>query len=146
MVSTILMALVALIATARVCPDTPLGRLILDIFVGGPARWLARPDWKKALLYALVVIGAGLLMLAAPELAPLAAGLDLSLMADMLLVGTLLATQLNLRRLRIIGRYIRQAVVRLIRRAMRSRRWRSIRRARPSPDDKDGPVPWALAC
>jgi len=145
MASITILALVALIVTARFCPDAPLGRLILDILVDAPARWLAKPDWKTALPYAVVAVGAALLLLATPELAPLAAGLDLSLMADLLMVGALVAAQLSLRRLRIIGRYIRRGVVRPIRRATRSRR-RPIRRARPSRSDDDAPGDaWAFA-
>ena len=145
MIPVIMLALVVLIVTARFCPDTPLGRFILDIFVDGPTNWLARPDWKKALPYALVAIGAALLMLAAPELAPLAAGLDLSFMADLLLVGVLAATQLNLRRVRVIGRYVRQNVVGIVRRATRSRRRRAIRRPRTARSDDDAPASWAFA-
>ncbi len=134
MVSGFILALVALIVTARFCPDTPVGRLILDS-LDGSARWLATPSGKRALPYVLVAIGVGLLMLAAPELAPLAAGLDLSFMADLLLVGVLAATQLNLRRARIIGRYVCHGAIRIIRRATRSRRRRSIRRPRPPQND-----------
>ena len=146
MISITMLALVALIVTARFCPDTPLGRLILDVVVDGPSRWLAEPDWKKALPYAVVAIGVGLLMLVAPELAPLAAGLDLSLMADILLVGVLAAPQLNLRRVRIVGQYIRRGAVRIIRRAMRLRRRRSIRRPHPPRGDEEAPrAAWAFA-
>ncbi len=148
MVSVIFLALIALIVTARACPDTCAGRFILDVFVDGPARWLAEPNWKKTLPYALVATGAALLILSAPELAPLAAGLDLSLMADILLVGVLVATQLGQRRLRTIGRYIRQSVIRQVRRARRARRRRSTRRARPASGDGDAPgalAPWAFA-
>jgi hypothetical protein len=146
MISITMLTLVALIVTARFCPDTPLGRLILDLLVDSPANWLSKPNWKKALPYALVALGAVLVMLSAPELAPLAAGLDLSFMADLLLIGMLATTQLNLRRLRRIGRFIRHGMIRHIRRTTRARRQRSIRRPHPPRGDEEAPGDtWAFA-
>ncbi len=138
-----ILALTALIATARVCPDTPLGRLILDTFIDGPAKWLTRPNWRQALPYLAVIIGVALFMLAAPELAPLAAGFDVSLMADLLLATSAVLVQLGRRR-------IVQATQRIARRVMTiarprtPRQPRTPRRQAPPTDDDPAPSPDAI--
>ena len=135
MMSLYLLMLAMLIVAARLCPDTPLGRLILDTFVDGPAKWLARPNWRTALPYAVVIIGVALFMVAAPELAPLAATLDLSLLADILLVSSIVFANLAFKPVRHAGR-------RLMHRAARShgRRRRAPRRPNPPHADDDAPA------
>ena len=142
--SVIILALAMLIVAARFCPDTWLGRHLNTIFVDGPARFLVRPDWKKAVPYGVVLVGIALMMLAMPELAPLAAGLDLSLMADLILATALLVTQLSLRGVSGAWRRLRQTALRLIRRAPRARRSRTVRRSRPARGDDDRPA-WSYA-
>lgn len=122
----------AIYAFGRFFPDSKPGRLIRDVLAG---------RWRNALPYLIVVAGVVLLLLSAPELAPLAAGLDLSLMADMLLAASIVLVQLNIRRLRLVGRYFGHMVVRAMRPAPRPRRRRTTRRPRPPRADDDAPWP-----
>ena len=141
MITIYLFMLALLIAAARLCPDTRLGRLILEVFIDGPIHWLAKPDWRIALPYLLVLIGVGLFMLAAPEMAPLAATIDLSLLADILLASSIVFASLGLKSVRHAGRRFPHHIARTLRSVRsRGRRHRALRRPKPPRADDDAPA------
>jgi len=132
--------LVALVAIARFYPGTPIGRMMRDLVSG---------RWHKALPLAIVLIGLGLLLTAAPELFPLAAGLDISLMADILLAASAVLVQLNFRKLRHLlrrGAMIAPKTMRPLRHPRSRRAQRPALRHKPSKSDDDAPaglIAWA---
>ncbi len=126
--------LVALVAIARFYPQTPIGRMMRDLVCG---------RWHKALSLAVVLVGVGLLLSAAPELMPLAAGLDISLMADILLAASAVLVQLNFRRLRHLARRGAITAVKTMRSLRRPRNRQAQRpalRRRPTKSDDEEPA------
>jgi len=121
----------AIYAFGRFFPDTKPGRLIRDVLTG---------RWRNALPYLIVGAGIVLLLLSAPELAPLAAGLDLALMADILLAASIVIVQLNFRRIRIVARRIAHFAGRRLRAVRQKRRTRNALRRRPPSADDDAPA------
>ena len=104
--------LLTLVVSAQIFPNST------------PGRWLARlrvGRWRRVIPVTIVFLGVSLLLLAAPELLPLAVGLDVSLIADILIVATAVVVQLNLRRVRY---YVRRGAV------IAGRSLRAIRRRR----------------
>ncbi|WP_155913879.1 hypothetical protein [Asticcacaulis sp. AC466] len=130
----ILIFMLALVVGAHVFPNSAPGRWLRDLTTGG---------WRRVVPVAIVLLGLTLLMSAAPELWPLAAGLDVSLIADILMAATVVLVQLNLRRVRSVVRRAAGMVTRTLR-AMRRPRTRQRRkvaaRRGTSRNDDDAPA------
>jgi len=138
MLPLILFALLVLIAVARLCPDTAMGRVLLKTFVHGPAQWLERPRPSQAIPYAIAALALGLLLFAAPELSMIAAGLDLQLLVDLTLAASIAIAQIGVRRIRVLTHKAIRVVTLPMRRNRRAVR---IRRARPPRADSDDSDP-----
>ncbi len=124
----------ALLVGAQLFPESTPGRLL---------RRLATDRWRRVIPLAIVVVALGLLLMAAPELTPLALGLDVSLMADLLLAATAVMVSFNVRRARDIVRRVAIFTKRVLR---RSRQTRSATRHRGAPpSDDDAPAGYAIA-
>jgi hypothetical protein len=121
----------ALLVGAQLFPHSTPGRLLKKVTTG---------RWRRVLPFAVVLLALGLLLLAAPELTPLALGLDLSLMADLLLAATAVLVSFNLRRVRHLVRRTRLIATRTLRALRRPRQGRTpaLRRGAP-PTDDDAP-------
>ncbi len=124
----------ALLVGAQRFPDSTPGRLLQKLGTGG---------WRRAIPFAIVLLALGLLLMAAPELTPLALGLDISLMADLLLAATAVLVSFNLRRVRHIVRRAVLFATRTLRRP-RQTRSRAPRRGSP-PTDDDAPAGHVIA-
>jgi len=135
MLPLILFALLVLIATARLCPGTAMGRGLLKTFFHGPARWLERPRLSQAIPYAIAALALGLLLFAAPELGLVAAGLDLQLMVDLTLAASVAVAHIGLRRIRVLALKTIRAITVFLR--PRSRTGRTRRRHLPRADSDD---------
>ncbi len=126
--------MLALLIGAQLFPNSTPGRLL---------RKLGAGRWRRAVPFAVVLLALGLLLMAAPELAPVALGLDVSLMADLLLAATAVLVSFNLRRVRYLVRRITLTLTRLLNRPRQSRSPRPRRGAPPSDDD--APAGYVLA-
>jgi len=132
--TALMICLAALVAVARFYPRTPIGRMMRDLVSG---------RWHKALPLAVVLVGLGLLLTAAPEVLPLAAGLDISLLADIVLAASAVLVQLNIRRLRHMARRgarIAAGMIRALRRPRARRTRQPALRRRPSRSGDDAPA------
>ncbi|WP_443747187.1 hypothetical protein [Asticcacaulis solisilvae] len=132
MLPIILIALLALTIVAKFCPDAPLSRSILKALVEGPAQWLARPRLSHAIPCAIAVTVLALVVVAAPELTMIAAGLDVQLLVDLTLALSVAAAQVGLKRARVLAHKTIRVATAPFRANPRSAR---IRRARPPRTD-----------
>lgn len=129
--------LLALLVGAQLFPNSTPGRLLRDLTTG---------RWRHIVPFAIVLLGLGLLLMAAPELTPLALGLDVSLMADLLLAATAVLVSFNLRRARYLVRRTAHIVTRTLRALRRPRQTRSPSRRHGSPpSDDDAPAGYIWA-
>lgn len=124
--------LLALLVGAQLFPNSTPGRRLRQFTTG---------RWRRVVPFAIVLLGLGLLLMAAPELTPLALGLDVSLMADLLLAATAVLVSFNIRRVRYLVRRMTVFIARTLRTRHRSRQSRSpaMRRGSP-PTDDDAPT------
>ena len=126
--------LLALLVGAQLFPGSTPGRLLRQATTG---------RWRRVVPLAVVVLALGLLLMAAPELTPLALGLDVSLMADLLLAATAVLVSFNVRRARDVVRRVAIFTRRVLRRP-RQTRSTALRRGAP-PSDDDAPAGYAMA-
>ena len=130
-----ILILLAAGAVARLCPDTPLGRLLNRSLIEAPAAWLDSPSPRKIIVAVAVVI----FVLAAPEMA-LLVGADLTLFVEATVAASLAVGQLRWRqlvqRITAASRGLAQGIQRL---GKTSGRQAGGRRERPrSLDDGEG--------
>lgn len=134
MLPIILGAMLVLIVTAKLCPDAPASRLILNAFVDGPVRWLESPRPSQAIPYAIGAVVLALAVVAAPELGLIAAGVDVQLLVDLTLAMSVAVAQVGLRRIRILAHKAVRAITAPLRTSGRSP---SVRPTRGDSDDSD---------
>lgn len=137
MLPIILLALLAAIVVARLCPDTGIGRTLLKAFVYGPAQWLESPRLSQAIPYAIAVTALGLLLFAAPELSVVAAGLDIQLLVDLTLAMSVAVAQVGVRRIRVMAHKTIRALITPLRSNQRKSRVHRARPSRAATDDSD---------
>ncbi|MFL6845920.1 MAG: hypothetical protein ACJ8ER_13695 [Allosphingosinicella sp.] len=123
------------VATARLYPDLPIGRLLHTWLVDLPLRLAASVERKHLIcLVVLLVAGQALLMAAPLDLAFLAAW-DLSIYVDLMLAAWTIAT---VARGRAAWTFVRTKAVRLARPGTKAGRGRAAGRA---PRTRRPPVP-----
>jgi len=130
----LMILLAALVAGAYLYPAS---------YIGGLMRNLACGRWRKAVPLAIVCLGLAIWLVAAPELLPLVAGLDMSLLADLLLAASAVLVQLNIRRIRHLvrrGALLAVKGIRVLRRSRAPRGRRPARRPKPQAGDDDAPA------
>lgn len=124
------------LCVARFCPDTVIGRWLDGWLFAPVTRWFAALTWRRALIgLAVAAVTVGLLMLG-PEMALLAAGVDVTLVVELALLAGLNATRIRwaamVSRIRAIGAGLAGRLV--ARRAARA--VRSFTRRRPGGSGK----------
>jgi len=140
---TIFIGLMAIIALALLCPDTPIGRVVRRHLVERPAQWLNTAEpWRIAMTIAIIVAG-----LAIMSLMPLLPPADMLPMigeapfyADLCLFALAALSGGALKLIRSLVRWGRQGLTRRIF-AARQGRTRVRRPRQPPASDEDHPVP-----
>ena len=142
----IIASIAGLLLVSALFPDLPVGKAIRWFLVEAPAAWLNDATPRQMFILVLVILGALVLSIAAPELLPMVS--DVALYIDILA-----ATSLALASLRIkgLGQIVKAVVGRVARRIARSpakARSRRVRFSRPKPpasNDDDPGEGWRIA-
>jgi len=140
MLPIILIALFALIIAAKFCPDAPLSRIILKVFGMRHVLRRKRPPLSQVIPYTIATIVLALVVVVAPELTVIAAGLDVQLLVDLILALSVAMAQVGIRRIRTLV----QKAVRAVTVPLRAKgRHNRMRRTHRSPADGDDSEPAA---